>query len=47
MLTLNVELIERQNLQSNTEKMASLRVKDGIRMTAIQDIVGLFGGVIL
>ena len=45
--TLNVENVERANMLTPADKAAGVRIKEGVRKYAIQNIVHIFGAIVL
>ena len=47
MLTVNTEIVERGEAKSQYELDIAVRVKDGVRQYAIQDIINMLGSSVL
>lgn len=47
MQTVNAELVERSVTMSNQQKEASMKVKEGIRVHAIEPILFIFNNIVL
>ncbi len=47
MLTFNEEVVERSETKSNNEVELCMRVKDGVRLHAIKDILTVLNSLVL